>query len=77
VDGIYDSDPFKNPNAVRYSTLTYNEALSKQLAVMDQTAFSMCRDNDLPIIVFNFADENSLDAILRGDTEAGTVVSSL
>lgn len=76
VDGIYDSDPFKNPDAVRYSALTYDEALSKQLAVMDQTAFSMCRDNDLPIIVFNFADENSLDAILRGDTAAGTVVSS-
>ena len=76
VDGIYDSDPFKNPDAVRYSTLTYDEALSKQLAVMDQTAFSMCRDNDLPIIVFNFADETSLDAILRGNTAAGTVVSS-
>ncbi|MBQ9788791.1 MAG: UMP kinase [Lentisphaeria bacterium] len=76
VDGIYDSDPFKNPDAVRYSALTYDEALSKQLAVMDQTAFSMCRDNDLPIIVFNFADETSLDAILRGDSANGTVVSS-
>src|SRR5690606_16399831 len=48
VDGIYDSDPKKNPNAVKYDTLTFTEALSKDLKVMDATAFSLCRENDLP-----------------------------
>lgn len=75
VDGVYSSDPFKNPDAVRYDELSFEEAISKQLAIMDQTAFSMCRDNDLPIIVFNFADDKSMDAILRGDTSFGTIIS--
>ena len=52
-----------------------NEALARQLKVMDSTAFSMCRDNDLPIIVFNFSDPDSLERILAGDTGAGTIVS--
>ena len=54
---------------------TFDEALARQLKVMDSTAFSMCRDNDLPIIVFNFSDPDSLERILSGDTEAGTIVS--
>ena len=53
VDGIYTADPFKDPNAVRFPELSFDEALARQLKVMDSTAFSMCRDNDLPIIVFN------------------------
>jgi len=74
VDGIYSADPFKYPDAERYTELSFDDAISKQLKVMDSTAFSMCRDNNLPIIVFNFADEKSLDAILRGDNSAGTIV---
>ena len=74
VDGIYSADPFKYPDAERYTELSFDEAISKQLKVMDSTAFSMCRDNDLPIIVFNFADAEGLDAILRGDNSAGTIV---
>ncbi|MBS1371818.1 MAG: UMP kinase [Lentisphaeria bacterium] len=75
VDGIYTADPFKDPAAERFSELSFDEALARQLKVMDSTAFSMCRDNDLPIIVFNFSDPDSLERILAGDTEAGTIVS--
>ncbi len=75
VDGIYSADPLKDPNAVRFSTLTYDEALAKHLQVLDSTAFTMCRDNQLPIIVFNFADAECFDRVLQGDTDAGTIVS--
>ncbi len=75
VDGVYTADPFKDPTAERYAELSFDEALAKQLKVMDSTAFSMCRDNDLPIIVFNFSDPDALTRVLAGDTEAGTIVS--
>ena len=75
VDGVYTADPFKDPTARRYTELSFDEALAKQLKVMDSTAFSMCRDNDLPIIVFNFSDSDALTRVLSGDTEAGTIVS--
>lgn len=75
VDGIYTADPFKDPTAERFTELSFDEALARQLKVMDSTAFSMCRDNDLPIIVFNFSDPDSLERILAGDTGAGTIVS--
>ena len=74
VDGIYSADPFKCSDAERYTELSFDDAISRQLKVMDSTAFSMCRDNDLPIIVFNFADADGLDAILKGDNSAGTIV---
>lgn len=75
VDGIYTADPVKNPSARRFAELSFDEALARQLKVMDSTAFSMCRDNDLPIIVFNFGEEGSFERILAGDTSAGTIVS--
>ena len=75
VDGIYTADPFKDPNAERFTEISFDEALARQLKVMDSTAFSMCRDNDLPIIVFNFSDPESLERVLQGDTGAGTIVS--
>ena len=74
VDGIYTADPFKDPTAVRYKVLSYEEALSKQLKVMDAAAFSLCREHDLPIVVFNFFETGSLERVLMGDTAAGTVV---
>ena len=74
VDGVYSADPFKDPNAVRYSSLSYEEALAKQLKVMDAAAFSLCRDHDLPIVVFNFFEPGSLERVLAGDPAAGTVV---
>ncbi len=75
VDGIYTADPKKDPNAKRYDTLTYAEALHLRLKVMDASAFALCMDNHLPIIVFDFFDENALDAAVRGD-KIGTLVSA-
>jgi len=74
VDGVYDSDPKKNPKAKRYETLTFGEALTKRLQVMDATAFSLCMDNKVPIIVFDMMKrENIRDAVLG--KAVGTVVT--
>jgi uridylate kinase len=74
VDGVYSADPFKDPTAERFETLSFEEALTRKLAIMDSTAFSMCRDNDLPILVFNFSDGDSLEKVLQGDTSSATLV---
>jgi uridylate kinase len=73
VDGIYDSDPKKNPNARRYDTLTYQEAIAKRLEVMDMTAFTLCMDNNLPILVVDFWQEGMLEAAVMGE-KVGTLV---
>lgn len=75
VDGIYSADPKKDPSAVRFKELSYDEALARHLEVLDSTAFTMCRDNHLPIIVFDFSNAESFDRVLQGDTDAGTIVS--
>ena len=75
VDGVYSADPKKDPNAVRYAELSFDEALAQHLKILDSTAFTMCRDNDLPIIVFNFNDTDAFRRVLLGDTEAGTIIS--
>jgi len=75
VDGIYDSDPKKNPKAKRYEQITYLEALGKQLKVMDSTAFSLCMDNKMPIIVFDFFREHNLRRVVLGE-KVGTLVTS-
>jgi uridylate kinase len=65
VDGIYTADPKKDPTAKKYATITHGEALAKKLAVMDATAFSLCQENRMPIIVFDlFADGNLTNAVL-------------
>ena len=64
----------KDPAAVRYDRITFDEAISRNLRVLDQTAFSMCRDHHLPIVVFNFHDPESFRRVLAGDPGAGTVV---
>ena len=74
VDGIYDSDPFKNKKAKRYTRLKYLEALQKQLKVMDATAFSLCMDNHMPIIVFDIFKEHNLRRDVMGE-KVGTLVS--
>ncbi len=66
VDGVYDSDPKKNPKAIRYDEITYDEVIAKNLKVMDMTAISMARENKLPIIVFKHENENSLLNVLNG-----------
>ncbi len=75
VDGVYTDDPFKNPKAKRYETISYEQAIAEKLQVMDMTAFSLCRDNGLDIIVFNFSEPENLELVLSGDTSVATVVS--
>jgi uridylate kinase len=75
VDGIYDSDPKLNPNAVRYETITYTEALGKRLKIMDSTAFSLCMDNRVPIIVFDMATPQNVKRVVCGE-KVGTLVTA-
>jgi uridylate kinase len=73
VDGVYDSDPRTNPDAKRYETVTFQECLSQRLNVMDATAFSLCMDNHIPIVVFDLAPHGNLSHALRGQP-IGTLV---
>lgn len=73
VDGVYDDDPMKNPDAKRYDRLDYTTVLSKQLRVMDATAISLCRENRLPILVFNLTAPGNIVRVLRGEP-IGTLV---
>jgi uridylate kinase len=75
VDGIYDSDPKANPNALRYETVSYTEALTKRLKIMDSTAFSLCMDNRVPIIVFDMGVPHNIKRVVCGD-KVGTLVSA-
>jgi uridylate kinase len=73
VDGIYDADPRTHPDAVRFDRLTYDDVLSRDLKVADSTAFSLCRDNGMPIVVFELADGN-IAKVVRGE-KIGTLVT--
>lgn len=73
VDGVYDSDPKKNPNAVKFDHLTHMDVLNKGLHVMDSTAASLCMDNKLPILVFNLDDPQNIVRAMRGEA-IGTIV---
>jgi len=73
VDGVYDDDPVKNDNAVKYKELTYIEVLNKSLKVMDSTAISLCMDNDIPLIVFGLDDYDNIERAIIGE-DVGTVV---
>lgn len=75
VDGVYDSDPRTNPDAVRFDRLTPSEVLARNLKVADATAISLCQDNDLPIVVFNLLVEGNIARAVRGET-IGTLVST-
>ena len=74
VDGVYDGDPQKDPNAKRYESITYIEAVNKRLKVMDSTALTLCMDNDLPIIVLNLWQEGALQRTVLGDN-VGTLIA--
>lgn len=74
VDGVYSADPFKDPQAVRYDRLTYDEALARKLQVMDATALVMCREHDLPLMVFNINRRGDLVRIVCGENVGTTVV---
>ena len=73
VDGVYTADPKKDPSAVKYESLTFDEALSRHLKVMDQTAFALCSEGDMPIIVFDMHQRGNLTRILAGE-KVGTLV---
>ncbi len=73
VDGVYDKDPAKHADAKKYATVTFHEALQKRLGVMDSTAFALCMDNNLPIVVFDITAKNGLFKALTGKS-VGTVV---
>ena len=74
VDGVYSADPRKNPSAERYVTLTYLDMLARDLAVMDAAAISLCRENKLPIIVFNIHEPGAFTAVMKGEGRFTTVV---
>ena len=74
VDGIYDADPKKNPDAKRFDSLTYDEVISRNLQVMDTAAFALCRDNNIPLRIYNMSDEGALMRILQGEN-IGTLVT--
>lgn len=73
VDGVYSADPEKHPDAIRFNSISYNEVINKELHVMDLTAFTMCRENDLPVIVFNMNKKGNLKKIILGE-KVGTLV---
>ncbi|MCK4846466.1 MAG: UMP kinase [Deltaproteobacteria bacterium] len=75
VDGVYDKDPMKDSSAKRFESLSYKEVLNKELAVMDATAISLCKDNNMPIIVFDVKSRGNIIRIIKGD-KVGTIVDS-
>ena len=74
VDGVYSADPKKDPSATKFENVSYHEVLSKSLAVADAAAFSLCRENDLPIVVFDLKNKGNIARAVRGDS-VGTLVS--
>jgi uridylate kinase len=75
VDGVYTSDPEKDPTATKYDTLSFDEALQKKLNIMDMTAFALCRDNNLPVVVFNMNVKGNLVRFISGE-KVGTLVKN-
>jgi uridylate kinase len=73
VDGVYSADPKRDPNATRYTTIAFDEAIAKNLQVMDATAFALCRDQKLPIKVFSIVKPGALKRVVQGEDE-GTLV---
>ncbi|MBN2173186.1 MAG: UMP kinase [Bacteroidales bacterium] len=75
VDGIYTADPEKHPDALKFDRITFEEAYQKNLKIMDLTAFTMCRENNLPVVVFNMNEKGNLMKVVKGD-DIGTLVSN-
>ena len=74
VDGIYTADPEKDPTATKYDTLTFDEAYNRGLSIMDMTAFTLCKENNVPIIVFDMNKEGNLEKVVKGE-KIGTLVT--
>ena len=75
MDGVFDSDPEKNPNAFRFENISYLDVLKKNLRIMDLTAVSLCQENNLPMIVFNMDVKDNLLKLVMGE-EIGTLINS-
>ena len=75
IDGVYDKDPNKFDDAVKFDNITFQEVITRDLKVMDSTAFSLCKDNDMPIIVFNLNDPDNIMRVVSGE-KIGTTVSN-
>jgi uridylate kinase len=75
VDGVYDADPEKEPAAVKFKVISFEEAINKRLKIMDSTAFTMCRDNNMPIVVFDMNKPGNLNELIKGE-QIGTLVSN-
>jgi uridylate kinase len=75
VDGVYTADPEKDPKAVKYDEVTFEDVINKRLKVMDSTAFTMCRDNNMPLIVFNMDKSGNLKKLILGE-KIGTIVTN-
>lgn len=75
VDGVYDADPNKDAGAKRYDSLTFGEALQKQLRIMDLTALTMCMEHNLPVVVFDYREPGNITRVIRGD-DVGTLVTA-
>ena len=73
---MYSADPVKDKTATRYTTISFDDVYEKKLNVMDLTAFTLCQENDLPIIVFNMNQTGSLMRVVMGDDTAGTLITS-
>ena len=76
VDGVYTADPMKDATATRYTTISFEDVYEKKLSVMDLTAFTLCQENNLPIIVFNMNKPGSLLRVVQGDEDTGTLITS-
>lgn len=74
VDGVYDSDPEKNSDALKFDTLTFDQAYDKQLKIMDMTAFTLCKENEIPVVVFDMNNPGNLKKVILGD-KIGTLVT--
>jgi len=75
VDGVYSDDPEKNPKAIRYTKITFNEVYEKGLKVMDLTAFTLCKENNIPVIVFDMNTKGNLNRVLT-DKKIGTLITN-
>lgn len=75
VDGVYDDDPVKNPEAVMHKSLSFRDVLLKDLNVMDDTAITLCKENSIPVVVFNLHTDGNVVAALLGDPDVGTIIS--
>ena len=76
VNGVYSADPEKDPEAIRYTNLTFDEAYSKGLNIMDLTAFTLCQENNLPIVVFDMNKPGNLLKLIQGSEEIGTIIAN-